>query len=528
MLRSENYTDNKSSFIRWMKNLTEPVTQDLRSAIWKKRDGEELTRAEVREYFLDYVPMQGPGYSQHMIEREQQNLEKILLPWSVRPAWAEWGPQRVEGYYDKRQWTGRLSTLSDDIASFRKKFPIQKQPYPIRKAWHRLPGNTSSGLPWLQSQWKEKIGAGIASEVQDRWSRDAPGEIPPSMPMWRVDPGPKVRLAWAESKYEALYGAPFVYPLADALRDVPKSPFIAWKGPDDTAASISQHMRKGNCDEYLSVDYASYDQTQSPELVRRVWNELIHPMTGSQKPNISAAWLENFTAGDLITPEGLKTGPHGVPSGSVATNFVDSINNALCVEGYMSNYGIEDGRYWVQGDDALICGHNVEPKDFSEFAQSEYGFVAHPDKQYFGIREGDFLQNSYYVENDYLPTYPAARVAWRMIGHERFSYSPGDWNQWAVVVRAIQQLNNAYHHPYINDLVRWAGAGDKLRLGANEAPRDVMRMAGKAGYHMVQERARWDLGAEDRNWDVLPVQRIIRSELADNVLSGRARLLATT
>jgi hypothetical protein len=521
MIRSENYTDNKSSFIRWMKNITEPVTQDLRSAIWKKRDGDELSRAEVHEYFLDYVPLTGPGYSKHMEEREQENLAKVLLPWSERPAWAAWGPEKVAGYYNDRQWTGKLSTLADDIKSFRKKFPVRAEPLPIRKAWHRLPGSTSSGLPWLQSQWKEKIGADLASQVQEDWKRDSPQKISPSMPMWRTDPYKKVRLAWAESKTEALYGAPFVYPVADRLRDVPQSPFIAWKGPDDTAAAIRQHLRSGDCDEYLSVDYSSYDQTQSPELVRTVWNDLIHPMTGSRKPNISSAWLENFTSGPLVTPEGLKTGAHGVPSGSVATNFVDSINNALCIEGYLSNYGIEDSRYWVQGDDALICGKGTDPKDFAEFAQSEYGFIAHPDKQYFGIREGDFLQNSYYVENEYLPTYPAARVAWRMIGHERFSYSPGDWNKWAVVVRAIQQLNNAYHHPYIDDLVRWAGNGDNLRLGACYPPRDVMRMAGKAGYRMVTERARWDLGAEDRNWDVLPVQRVIREEFQEEAVEER-------
>jgi hypothetical protein len=238
-------------------------------------------------------------------------------------------------------------------------------------------------------------------------------------------------------------------------------------------------------------------------------------MTGSRKPNISASWLKNFTEGSLVTPEGINSGEHGVPSGSVATNFVDSINNALCIEGYMDNYDISDGRYWVQGDDALICGHGTDPKDFAEFAQSEYGFNAHPDKQHFGVREGDFLQMSYYQENDYLPTYPASRVAWRMIGHERFSYSSGDWNEWAVVVRAIQQLQNAYHNPSVHDLVRWAGEGDKLRLGADEAPKDVMRMAGKAGYAMTKERGRWDLGAEDRDWDVLPIQRIVREELRD-------------
>uniref|UniRef100_A0A2V0RH14 RdRp n=1 Tax=viral metagenome TaxID=1070528 RepID=A0A2V0RH14_9ZZZZ len=504
MIRSENYTDNKSGFRSWLERLTEPVDEDLRTPIWDP----PKDRAELRDKFLDYVPLTGRGYSAHMEEREQKELKNILLPWSERPAWADWGPKAVAKMYERK--TGALSTLNADMERFRSRWGVNVQPLPIRKVWHRLPSATSSGLPWLQSHWKEQIGAGLAAEVQHLWEQDKPMQIPPSMPMWRVDPPGKTRLAWAESKYEALFGAPFVYPLADAMRNLPQTPFSAWRSPSYTADTIQQHMRSADCEEYLSVDYSSYDATQSPELVQRVWNDLISPMYGNAKPRITKMWLENFTNGPLITPNGLTTGPHGVPSGSVATNFVDSINNALCIEGYLANYDIDSARYWVQGDDALICGKKVEPKDFAEFAQSEYGFEAHPEKQHYGVREADFLRMSYYVENDYKPTYPASRVAWRMTGYERFKHSPKDWNKWAVVVRAIQQANNAIDHPYVDDLVRWAADGDKLRLGRDLPPRKVFQLAGKAADKMTQARAAWDFGAETTDWSVLPIQDVIR------------------
>lgn len=512
MINGTAYTDNPAAFSRWLDRLSRPETEDLRSPIWRKspKPAPEngWSRGEARDSFLSYVRLHGPKFSPHMEEREHKELERFLIPWSERPAWNDWGPQTVAAYYGP--WKGTLSTLDRDMSTFKQRWGVRATAYPFRKTAHRLPSSTSSGLPWLTSGWMSNIGDAVLAETEWQWKNDSPRDIPPSMPMWRVDPPGKVRLAWAESKYEALYGAPFVYPIQDKMRRRESSPFDAWNGPAVVQSAITRDLEQNDFD-YISCDYSKFDQTQSPELMQRVLHSLVHPMIGNIKPKVFDTWAQNLSTGKLITPNAVHEGEHGMPSGSVATNFVDSIVNALCIEGYLDNYGIRDNKYWVQGDDAVIRGKGVDPKDFAEFASSEYGFNVHPDKQLFGHRECDFLQNSYYVENDFLPTYPAARVGWRMIGHERYSYSGSKWNEWAVVVRAVQQMNNALYNPSVLGLAKWGVKGDQLKLGAELPPKSVFRKAGSVAYDMTLARSSWDPGAiGQRDWDILPIQQKIR------------------
>uniref|UniRef100_A0A2V0R951 RdRp n=1 Tax=viral metagenome TaxID=1070528 RepID=A0A2V0R951_9ZZZZ len=518
MISGKTYTDNLASFNRWLERLSRPETQDLRSAIWKNTPAGApeggWSRGECQQAFLNRVSLQGPRFSPHMAEREQKELERFLLPWSERPAWKDWGPQTAASYYGP--WQGALSTLEEDMSDFRRDWGVIAKPYPFRKAASRLPRSTSSGLPWLTSGWMSNVGGAVVAETQAQWTLDNPRPIPPSMPMWRVDPPGKVRLAWAESKYEALYGAPFIYPIQDAMRKRAVHPFEAWEGQNKVAASLTADLKANPDAAYLSCDYSAFDQSQSPDLVRTVLNDLVHPMIGGIKPRMFETWSENLISGELITPDKVYVGEHEVPSGSVATNFIDSINNALCITGYIRNYGIKNSRYWVQGDDAVIRGEGVEPKDFAEFAQSEYGFKAHPDKQLFGRGELDFLQFSYYGENDYLPTYPVSRVGWRTIGHERYTFDAKEWNEWAVIVRALQQANNAIDNPSVDGLVSWMAQGDSKQLGANLKPKTVFQLSGKAGIEMTSERSRWDPGAAQGNWDVLPIQSVVRKVITGN------------
>jgi len=232
---------------------------------------------------------------------------------------------------------------------------------------------------------------------------------------------------------------------------------------------------------------------------------------GSPKPNFFDAWIKNLTAGPVLTPDLEYTGPHGMPSGSVATNLFDSLHNAFAIEGYLLTYGIEGAKYFVQGDDAVIIGNGVDPEDFAKFVKDDYGFIAHPDKQFFSSSGGaaDYLRMSYYPENDFRPTYPVSRIAWRAIGHERFSFQPSQWNEWAVVVRATQQLENGIDNPSIKALIAWLMKGDKLRLGYDKSPQEILESAGKAGDVMIRERARWDPGAAQNDWNQWPIHRLI-------------------
>jgi hypothetical protein len=497
MLKASTYTDNVKQFIGWMDRLSEAVTEDYRSPLFG-----ELTRKQVFQEYLRNVPLEGPKFSEHMSEREHKEAERILTPWSERPPWSAWGPQTVASYYAPKD--PPLNTLETATSRLKQKLGSGPgQPWPLKKAYHQLPSTTSSGLPWLVTPWKKEVGSEVLRIVESAWANDDPIDIPPSMPMWRVDPPGKVRFAWAESKIEAIAGAPFVYPLIADWREIPE--FVAWKGPNYAQPMVSETLQThpGNV---LSIDYSTFDQTQSPKLIRHAC-DIMHEACGYRKPNFFKSWVDNLVQGPVLTPDRELTGYHGIPSGSVATNMVDTINNMLCIEGYLDSYGI-DGVYFALGDDAVIIGEGVDPVDFAEFATGDFGFVANPDKQFFSTsKAADFLQMSYYVENGYKPTYPVSRVAWRMIGYERHRYRGKDWNEWGVVVRTLQQLQNAINNPSIDKMVEWIQRdGDRLKLGADEDPQEILELAGKPAKTMTEERARWDPGAEEsrpfREWEI--------------------------
>ena len=168
MISGRTYTDNLAAFNRWLDRLSRPETQDLRSAIWKNTPNGAppggWSRGEVQEAFISQVPLAGPKFSSHMEDREQKELERFLLPWSERPAWKDWGPQTAAAYYGP--WKGALSTLEDDMNTFRRKWGVEAQLYPFRKTANRLPRSTSSGLPWLTSGWMANVGPAVVSETQ--------------------------------------------------------------------------------------------------------------------------------------------------------------------------------------------------------------------------------------------------------------------------------------------------------------------------------------------------------------------------
>ncbi len=209
----------------------------------------------------------------------------------------------------------------------------------------------------------------------------------------------------------------------------------------------------------VSIDFDAYDASVKRVLqtaVRDYIKNLFQPSTHDGLDYV----FDRFGTIGIVTPDGVKEGFHGIPSGSTFTNEADSIAQYVVAE-------VLQLHSQIQGDDGLYCTSQPE-KLANRFEQ--FGLKVNKSKSYTSKKFAVYLQNYYssgYTRDGItVGVYPTYRAVNRLIYQERWSGFEdfGIDGRDYYAIRAISILENCRHHPMFSKLVQFIVKQDKYGL----------------------------------------------------------------
>jgi hypothetical protein len=370
----------------------------------------------------------------------------IAIPWGKRKA-------SVLAYY---QHTVNAKTTS--VASLRpfKSDNVKQRrlrPLSLATALTFLKPDTNAGLPFMI---KKKD---VKEEVINNFTYYIDRKDPCCL-FTRTQEQRKTRNVWGFPIADTLNEMRYYRPLLNYQKS------LNWRsslnGPDAVNARLRELIRLAQQqDEYVvSVDFSSYDATLVPELQAKAFQYIKYLFQKSFSDGLD--YIEKrFKSIGLITPDGIYTGEHGVPSGSTFTNEVDSIIQFLIAK----DFGIPDGHFDIQGDDGIYV--TSDPNGLLNHFE-KYGLIVNREKTYISKDFAVYLQLLFDREIDVEINgiYPTVRALNRILFPERFV----DINKLGIdgksyfSIRTICILENCKYHPCFESFVDFVLSLDKYRL----------------------------------------------------------------
>lgn len=388
-----------------------------------------------------------------LIELEDSNKAKvgprsIAVPWSERLESLDTSFESVD--YD-------IKDQVNNLIGQRRLRPISAE-----SALRLLKNNTNSGLPYYTSKGK------IKERVLDKYD----------ILLKRQDPCILFTRTQERRKTRNVWG----FPVADTLNEMRYySPLLAYQkglryrtaliSPDAVCSELTKLITKSvNFGmKLLSIDFTAYDTSVKSQLQKKAFNYIksLYQINCESELQYIA---ERFNNIGILTPSGVISGPHGVPSGSTFTNEVDSIVQAAVS---MSQPYVTEDSFQVQGDDGVY----LLPIDKVNELKSKFvscGLNVNEDKSYVSDNFAIYLQNLYHI--DYLKDgiiggiYPVYRALNRLLYQERWS----NFEDFGIVgkdyysIRTICIVENCKHHPLFEELVKFVYKYDKYSLNVSD------------------------------------------------------------
>jgi hypothetical protein len=458
-LNSYDYTEDAiNSVFRNLDRVFHGSTENIRTPLFGDLSAEEILKLFEKEVWDE------DGLEDRLIELEFSNRSKFG-PRSFAKPWSERREQTL-GYYKtpSNQDQPQIPVFVSELL----------QPHKVDNVIQYLTNSTSSGLPYMQKKGlvKEEAANYLAALYPPVRTLNPDTKLLDSV-FWdiaqpavlgtRTQEGNKTRDVWVISilmvLFEQMYFRPYL--------NLAKSKYwrSALVGPDAVAKSITDvimyALRNGK--QLLSIDFSSYDQTVGPRLQKAAFEYIGHSFQAKYRGDITIMLRMMFSHVPLITPSGILTGSHGVPSGSTFTNEVDSIAQYL-----IAREVAHEGFFQIQGDDGAYAVNDAnELKDrFKAF-----GLTVNDDKSDVSDSYLVYLQNYFsprYEKNGIIGgIYPVYRALNRLVHMERWDPDIGgdgiDGSDF-FSIRALAILENCKHHPLFHSLVKFIIRHDRESL----------------------------------------------------------------
>jgi len=393
-----------------------------------------------------------------IFENNLGKMNKILLDLEYNNR-GKYGPRSIA-----KPWSERRKSLVDYFsASTSTRSLVLKsinngrlRPLSLEEGIKLLKNNTNSGLPYYTRKSKVKM------KTLEHFKDEINAEYPCIL-FTRTQEGGKTRNVWG-------------YPMSDTLNEMLYySPILnfqkrlVWRaallGPDLVDRAITALVSSAIDGKILySVDFSAYDASINSYLEDLSFDYIKSCFQSVYHENILKL-RDRFKTIGIITPNGIMSGQHGVPSGSTFTNEVDSLVQYII----SSNSGVKDSQMQIQGDDGAYCV-DVDTLDILKDNFKHYGLKLNDEKSHTSQNYLVYLQKLYH--KDYLKDgliggiYPVYRALCRIVFQERYS----DFEDYDLKgidyysIRTITILENCKYHPLFKELVRFVYDLDKYKL----------------------------------------------------------------
>ena len=142
---------------------------------------------------------------------------------------------------------------------------------------------------------------------------------------------------------------------------------------------------RGKYSHWLSLDYSAYDQSIPSWLIKASFDVIKSwfVFRNDREKRLFDVIVNDFVNKSFVWKEGkLVRAYHGVPSGSMYTQIIDTIANWIMIQTYYNSKGREETVACnICGDDNLIFHHGwLDEADLCSYLTKNFGIVAHPDK----------------------------------------------------------------------------------------------------------------------------------------------------
>lgn len=367
-------------------------------------------------------------------------------------------------------WSERRESLSSSYSEDSNSIDIQPyissnarrlRPISIESAIQYLKNNSSAGIPTMSK--KGKVKGTLLSSWKEQLDRRYPCVL-----FTRTQENNKTRDVWGYPVSDTLFEMSYYQPLLSHQRK------LTWRAalntPEDIDLSMTKLIKYAQIsnESLISIDFRKYDnsiklkaQTDAFSYIK----SLFQSVYDSELSRIQ----ERFSTIPIITPDGIITGRHGVPSGSTFTNEVDSICQFLVAQDSKCLDRVDLAQ--VQGDDGVYS--SSKPDQFMQHF-TNYGLEVSTDKSFITNDYCIYLQSLYHKDyakgNIISGIYSTYRALLRIVYLERFDdFSDSDISgKDYFAIRSLSILEQCKNHPLFRDLVLYVLSLDKYRLKVSD------------------------------------------------------------
>jgi hypothetical protein len=204
--------------------------------------------------------------------------------------------------------------------------------------------------------------------------------------------------------------------------------YAGGKNPIELHNLVNRKRTSGNY--WTSVDYSSYDQSIPNWLIYDAF-KILYDWFGDMNTLDAALWkvvVNDFVNKSFISKGGeLIRAHHGVPSGSMFTQIIDTLCNQIMISTYFLSKNRTDYECLICGDDNLITtSRQLDESDMLNYLKHNFGVQGHPDKCKKGVQSvsPEFLSRTWMWSSVWRE--PKLLLA-KMLYPERFRpYSKGE------------------------------------------------------------------------------------------------------
>lgn len=380
-------------------------------------------------------------YDLEMSNRSKYGPRSIAKPWT----------QRIDDVLD--YFEPKTSSLSKSIIHTESSL----RPLSYDNAIKILKNDTNSGLPYFVR--KSRIKSNLINDTINSKINY------PCILFTRTQENNKTRTVWGFPASTTLKEMRYYRPLLNYQSNLNWR--SALQGPDSVDLAISKlFTNKTEEDIFVSIDFSKFDASISEKLIRCAFDYIQAKFQKSYHNEILEI-RDNFLNIGLLTPSGIYTGSHGVPSGSTFTNEVDSLVQYIVAK---SNVNIQENSFQIQGDDGVyLINKSILTALIDGFERA--GLNVNKDKSYTSPNYCVYLQRLYHEDykdaNNFIGgIYPIYRALNRLIYQERFTNleDKGLSGKDYFSIRSLSILENCKHHPLFKEFVLFIKELDKYSL----------------------------------------------------------------